>query len=97
MEPAVVSRPRGLPGTAASAPSEVIKSVLATARTGAKEEIFIDIVEKVTAIFDASGHLRSSSIVGAIQVKSYLGGILQSVWASATIWCSEEEIQMRHH
>ena len=49
-------------------PTEVVKSVLDTDRTGAKEEIFVDIVEKLTAIFDASGHQKSSSIVGAIQV-----------------------------
>lgn len=73
MEP-VVSRPRGRLIGAPTGPSEVIKSVLATARTGAKEEIFVDIVEKLTAIFDASGHLRSSSVVGSIQCKSYLGG-----------------------
>ena len=84
MEP-VVCRPRtallgnaSLGGSssssAASAPSEVVKSVLDTARTGAKEEIFVDVVEKLTAIFDARGHVRSSSIVGAIKVKSYLGG-----------------------
>lgn len=51
-----------------SRPNEVIKSVLDTARTGAKEEIFVDIVEKLTAIFDAGGHLKSSGITGAIQV-----------------------------
>ena len=74
MEP-IVTAPRGrLLSTPASGPSEVIKSVLDTARTGAKEEIFVDVVEKLTAIFDAGGHLRSSSIVGAIKVKSYLGG-----------------------
>jgi AP-4 complex subunit mu-1 len=73
MEPVVV-RPRGRPAAPAAGPSEVVKSVLDTARTGAKEEIFVDVVEKLTAIFDARGHLRSSSIVGAIKVKSYLGG-----------------------
>lgn len=76
-EPVVV-RPRfgsaGGPGAAAAGPSEVVKSVLDTARTGAKEEIFVDVVEKLTAIFDAGGHLRTSAIVGAIRVKSYLTG-----------------------
>ncbi|KAL4442926.1 hypothetical protein ABPG77_008417 [Micractinium sp. CCAP 211/92] len=62
-----------LPG-GATGPTEVIKSVLDTDRTGAKEEIFVDIVEKLTAIFDAQGHQKSSSIVGAIQIKSYLSG-----------------------
>jgi hypothetical protein len=57
-----------MPG-GATGPTEVIKSVLDTDRTGAKEEIFVDIVEKLTAIFDASGHQKSSSIVGAIQVR----------------------------
>ena len=74
MEPALVSKPKGRPSAAASGPSEVIKSVLSTRRTGAKEEIFVDIVEKLTAIFDASGHLKTSSIVGSLQVKSYLNG-----------------------
>lgn len=55
-------------------PKEVVKSVLSTSRTGAKEEIFVDIVERLTAIFDASGRLRTSSIVGNVQVKSYLHG-----------------------
>jgi hypothetical protein len=53
----------------ATGPTEVIKSVLDTDRTGAKEEIFVDIVEKLTAIFDAGGHQKSSSIVGAIQAR----------------------------
>lgn len=80
MEPMVV-RPRiSLTGKGlrlaggATGPAEVIKSVLDTARTGAKEEIFVDIVEKLTAIFDAAGRQKSSSIVGTIQVKSYLSG-----------------------
>lgn len=34
-----------------------------------QEEIFVDIVEKLTAIFDAQGHQKSSSIVGAIQAR----------------------------
>ena len=57
----------------ATGPTEVIKSVLDTDRTGAKEEIFVDIVEKLTAIFDAGGHQKSSSIVGAIQVGGGVG------------------------
>lgn len=30
----------------------------------------MDIVEKLTAIFDANGHQKSSSIVGAIQASA---------------------------
>ena len=72
MEPMVV-RPRP-PRGPATGPSEVVKSVLDTARTGAKDEIFVDVVEKLTAIFDAGGALRASAVVGAVQVKSYLSG-----------------------
>lgn len=73
MEPAV-SRPKRSMLGSATGPREVIKSVLSTSRTDAKEEIFVDVVEKITAIFDASGRLRTSSIVGSVQVKSYLHG-----------------------
>ena len=65
---------KAAPGAAAAAPSEIIKSVLDTERTGAREEVFVDIVEKLTAIFDGGGHLKTSSIVGAVQLKSYLAG-----------------------
>lgn len=73
MEP-IVMKPHGKLGLNVLGPAEVVKSVLDTARTGAKEEIFVDIVEKLTAIFDAGGHLRSSSIAGSIQIKSYISG-----------------------
>lgn len=73
MEP-VVGRPRANVSVAFTGPSEVVKSVLDTSRTGAKEEIFVDVIEKLTAIFDVNGHLRASSIVGSIKIKSYLGG-----------------------
>jgi len=42
--------------------------------TCSQEEIFVDIVEKLTAIFDANGHQKSSSIVGAIQARPAAGG-----------------------
>jgi len=74
MEPAPAKPQQGLAIVSAHRPSEVVKSVLDTARTGAKEEIFVDVVEKLTTIFGANGRLRASSIVGAIKVKSYLGG-----------------------
>lgn len=51
-------------------PTGVIKSVLDTTRTdgGRRDEIFVDIVEKLTAIFNSSGYLQSSQIDGAIVV-----------------------------
>lgn len=51
-------------------PTGVIKSVLDTSRTdgGRRDEIFVDIVEKVSCTFNASGYIQTSQIDGAIQV-----------------------------
>ena len=51
-------------------PTGVIKSILDTSRTGgqAREEIFVDIVEKISATFSSGGHVQTSQIDGAIQV-----------------------------
>jgi AP-4 complex subunit mu-1 len=40
----------------------------------AKNEIFVDVYEKITALFDSRGHLLNSCIDGCIQMKSYLYG-----------------------
>eukprot|EP00798_Chlamydomonas_sp_ICE-L_P009802 gene9802-7691_t len=55
-------------------PTGVFKSVLDTNRTDGKhkEEIYVDVVERLTATFNASGHVCSSQVEGAIQIKSYL-------------------------
>jgi AP-4 complex subunit mu-1 len=37
-----------------------------------KNEIFVDVYEKITALFNVSGYLINSSIDGCIQMKSYL-------------------------
>lgn len=51
-------------------PTGVIKSILDTSRTEgkAREEIFVDIVEKISCTFSSSGHIQTSQIDGAIQV-----------------------------
>ena len=51
-------------------PTGVIKSVLDTTRTdgGRRDEIFVDIVEKLTCTFNSSGYLQASQIDGAIVV-----------------------------
>lgn len=51
-------------------PTGVIKSILDTSRTDGKvrEEIFVDIVEKISCTFSSSGALQNSQIDGAIQV-----------------------------
>lgn len=41
---------------------------------GVKNEIFVDVYEKITALFDVKGYLINSAIDGCIQMKSYLQG-----------------------
>jgi len=59
---------------ATKGPTGVIKSVLDTTRTdgGRRDEIFVDIVEKLTCTFNSSGYLQASQIDGAIVVSSPL-------------------------
>ncbi|KAK9824001.1 hypothetical protein WJX72_006898 [[Myrmecia] bisecta] len=66
----------GSPFQIGKGPTGVIKSVLDTTRTdsGRRDEIFVDIVEKISCTFNASGYIQASQIDGAIQVKSYLAG-----------------------
>ncbi|KAJ4963319.1 hypothetical protein NE237_023258 [Protea cynaroides] len=58
-----------MPGTA------VTKSVVANEPGGRKrEEIFVDIIEKLSVTFSSSGYILTSEIDGTIQMKSYLMG-----------------------
>jgi AP-4 complex subunit mu-1 len=58
-----------VPGTA------VTKSVVASDASGKKrEEVFVDIIEKISVTFNASGYVLTSEIDGTIQMKSYLTG-----------------------
>ncbi|KMT19719.1 hypothetical protein BVRB_1g007740 [Beta vulgaris subsp. vulgaris] len=58
-----------MPGTA------VTKSVVANEPGGRKrEEIFVDIIEKISVTFSSSGYILTSEIDGTIQMKSYLTG-----------------------
>ncbi|KAI9098022.1 hypothetical protein K1719_025793 [Acacia pycnantha] len=58
-----------MPGTA------VTKSVVATGPGGKRrEEIFVDIIEKISITFSSSGYILTSEIDGTIQMKSYLSG-----------------------
>lgn len=50
---------------------------LATGGAGAagrKNEIFVDILERLTVLFNSNGYVLNSSIDGCIQMKSYLSG-----------------------
>ncbi|KAL2609487.1 hypothetical protein R1flu_028060 [Riccia fluitans] len=58
-----------VPGTS------VTKSVVANETGGRKrEEVFVDIIEKISVTFNASGYVLTSEIDGTIQMKSYLSG-----------------------
>ncbi|KAM7252818.1 hypothetical protein ACFE04_008893 [Oxalis oulophora] len=58
-----------MPGTA------ITKSVVATEPGGRnREEIFVDIIEKISLTFSSSGYILTSEIDGTIQMKSYLTG-----------------------
>lgn len=50
------------------APELMKGSVLKTQRTGSKDEIFVDIIEKMSCTFNPSGYLQQSQIDGSIQV-----------------------------
>lgn len=43
-------------------------------RKGKKNEIFVDILERLNVIFNANGYVLNSTIDGSIQMKSYLTG-----------------------
>ncbi|XP_059459830.1 AP-4 complex subunit mu-like isoform X3 [Corylus avellana] len=64
-----MQRSKRMPGTA------VTKSVVANEPGGRKrEEIFVDIIEKISVTFSSSGYILTSEIDGTIQMKSYLTG-----------------------
>lgn len=52
-------------------PTGVFKSVLDTNRTDGKrrDEIYVDVVERLAVTFNAAGHAISSQIDGSIQVR----------------------------
>ncbi|KAF8070972.1 AP4M [Scenedesmus sp. PABB004] len=77
-EPTVVAPPLALKPLfgLTKGPTGVFKSVLDTQRTDGRrrDEIYVDVVERLSVTFSAAGHPVSSQVDGAIQVKSYLSG-----------------------
>mmetsp|Transcript_12957 Transcript_12957/g.19510 ORF Transcript_12957/g.19510 Transcript_12957/m.19510 type:complete len:439 (+) Transcript_12957:75-1391(+) len=63
-------------GTGKSKPSSAanLPVALANRSSKSKNEIYVDIVEKLTVLFNANGFVVNSSIDGAIQMKSFLSG-----------------------
>lgn len=51
-------------------PASVKRSITGNKRN----EIYVDLFEKITTLFNASGYVINSSIEGCIQMKSYLVG-----------------------
>ena len=60
-------------------PTGVIKSVLDTSRSDGKgrDEIFVDIVEKISCTFSAGGYLQTGQIDGAIQARCRLPWLMR--------------------
>ena len=63
--------------TVGKGPTGVIKSVLDTQRTdgGRRDEIFVDIVERISCTFNQTGYVTASQIDGAIQVIALCCGV----------------------
>lgn len=68
-------------GNGKSIPARSTQKPIATMARGGggsgskhKNEIFVDIIERLTVLFSSQGHVLNSSIDGCIQMKSYLAG-----------------------
>jgi len=62
--------PKTTPSTAVDKPITPFKD----SKVKRKNEIFVDIYERISITFNANGYVLNSSIDGAIQMKSYLAG-----------------------
>lgn len=54
--------------------SSVTESGRKTSKTSEKNEIFVDILERLNILFSNNGYILNSTIDGCIQMKSYLAG-----------------------
>ena len=54
--------------------SSVTESGRKTSKTNEKNEIFVDILERLNILFSNNGYILNSTIDGCIQMKSYLAG-----------------------
>mmetsp|Transcript_3136 Transcript_3136/g.11306 ORF Transcript_3136/g.11306 Transcript_3136/m.11306 type:complete len:445 (+) Transcript_3136:251-1585(+) len=78
-EPVLVEQPQ--PGSSLFQSSKrmsstaVQKSVLQNEQSGKRrEEVFVDVIEKLSVTFNSNGYILTSEIDGTIQMKSYLTG-----------------------
>ena len=53
----------------------VQKSIVSTERTRTdRDEIFVDVIERINVVFNVHGYMQTSEVNGSIQMKSYLSG-----------------------
>lgn len=73
-------------------PTGVFKSVLDTTRTDGKrrDEIYVDVVERLSVTFNAAGNLVSSQIDGSIQVGA--GGGTRAVLLHMCVMCRQRGV-----
>mmetsp|Transcript_51841 Transcript_51841/g.119186 ORF Transcript_51841/g.119186 Transcript_51841/m.119186 type:complete len:437 (-) Transcript_51841:176-1486(-) len=73
---AVASRLPTLKSTPKTMSSRAVHKPIALrdSARGEKNEIFVDVIDRISATFNASGAVRTFSIDGSIQMKSYLTG-----------------------
>ena len=64
----------GVMSSSQSSPAALAAAATGVSKTTERNEIFVDILERLTMLFAPSGTVIHSSIDGAIQMKSYLAG-----------------------
>ena len=74
--PSLLVRPLGLVGLAApkTLPSSAVTRPLAASTAESKNEIFVDLIEKIAVTIDADGRVVRQAVRGSLQLKSYLSG-----------------------
>lgn len=70
-----VSKPRTLSDNMRIPRNAVQKSIVSTQRTRTdRDEIFVDVIERINVVFNVHGYMQTSEVNGSIQMKSYLSG-----------------------
>ena len=75
--PSLLVRPLGLVGLSAAPktlPSSAVSRPLAASTEESRNEIFVDLIEKISVTMDADGRVVRQALRGSLQLKSYLSG-----------------------
>lgn len=62
------------PSSSVDKPIVTVRGLKGKKKKSRQNEIFVDIFERISVVFNANGYALSSSIDGSIQMKSYLAG-----------------------